>query len=279
MIQKACFARILLLRARQDSNLAFDSLSSHAFAAPHDGFPVECPTLFSLYSRNIRVLYLLSASKISDFISPLFPKYLTLYLPSASQLQKPLQLMVFSQDGRVRWTRLEDLIQNAAGTDDWDVEQAGKLFSEFLLKGDNKNVRSLLATDVLNLVDSVGLETYHYATKASQAQLASLLPPQLKSSLPPPPLSDSQHAPEVPERLKQVFGLAEALSGSAATQRVVSDPGALIRAGQGVVQTEEGRELIINTAAMLGERAVSRGIRLLFGLPQPKPEEYPSDRK
>jgi len=195
------------------------------------------------------------------------------------QLQKPLQLMVFSQDGRVRWTRLEDLIQNAAGTDDWDVEQAGKLFSDFLLADDNKNVRSLLATDVLNLVDSVGLETYHYATRTSQAQLASLLPQQLTSSLPRPPPSNSQHAPEVPERLKQVFGLVEALSGSAATQRVVSDPGALIRAGQGVVQTEEGRELIINTATMLGERAVSRGIRLLFGLPQPKPEEYPSDRK
>jgi len=243
-------------------------------------FPFSLPPYYTAIVRTLGVLEGLALEADGSFriINNAYP-YIASRVLTDPQLQKPLQLMVFSQDGRVRWTRLEDLIQNAAGTDDWDVEQAGKLFSEFLLTGDNKNVRSLLATDVLNLVDSVGLETYHYATKASQAQLASLLPPQLKSSLPSPPPSDSQHAPEIPERLKQVFGLAEALSGSAATQRVASDPGALIRAGQGVVQTEEGRELIINTATMLGERAVSRGIRLLFGLPQPKPEEYPSDRK
>lgn len=127
-------------------------------------------------------------------------------------------------------------------------------------------MRALLASDILNLADSVGLDAYQYATTASRVQLSSLLPGLVPAS---------GDAPEVPAKLQQAVSLVQAAVGSSAVGRFAGDPRGILRAGGRVLQSREGRELLLNTASMMGERAVSRGIRLVFGLPQPPAKEYP----
>lgn len=96
--------------------------------------------------------------------------------------------MVFSNDGHVRWKRLEGLLESASVTDDWDVQQAASLFSDFVLSNDNAKIRVLLANDITMMLDSVGLDAYTYALERSGRSLLRLpgmpaLPPGVRTVL------------------------------------------------------------------------------------------------
>jgi hypothetical protein len=62
-----------------------------------------------------------------------------------ASLQDSLEYMVMTRQNRVRWDRLEGLLQSASSAEDWELLPATNLFVDFLFKPENAHLRYNLA--------------------------------------------------------------------------------------------------------------------------------------
>ncbi len=102
-------------------------------------FPFNLPPYYTAIVRCLGVLEGLAIQVDPKFriINDAYP-YVASRVLSDAKLQDILQYMVLTKDDKVRWSRLENLLQSAStagagGISSWDMERTAQLFGSFCL--------------------------------------------------------------------------------------------------------------------------------------------------
>lgn len=182
----------------------------------------------------------------------------------APELQEALQALLFDSDGRPRWSRLESLLENAAGTDDYDVSLAVEQLISFLLSPKGKVVRYNLADELTNELDllTVDISKYYAGMAAQTGSAIGLRLPRAFASLP------------APERTKSMENLEKLMEIMSRSKGFNSEK--MLPVFQRVLREPEGQRLGLEVAVSLIERFTSRTIRFAFGLPNEDPPRAPA---
>lgn len=197
-------------------------------------------------------------------------------------LQEALKGLALTKDGHVRWDRLEGLLDEAKESSGYDVTLALDVLTDYLISEDGDNMLVELSEQIVNSADSLGAESIRYIFDASRAlaindevaavrafrSLQEILQRRetgfegvrkkaaddLRDVLPAP-------TPTM-LRFSRIFSLLGA-SGSK------SDPTMFVPIVRKLSQEPRVQRAASEIIARLGERALSRGLRAVFGLPGP----------
>ncbi len=190
-------------------------------------------------------------------------------------IQEALRRLAFTADGKLRWDRLESLLDEASGNSGYDVVVALELLSDYLLSDEGESVMIGLADEVVELVDALGVDTVNYATsilkaltggderslvnalRALQIQLASMSGSNEIADL----------IPEPPETITRATKVLTLLSGN-----ISSDEDGMQAVSkylpflQKMVNDSKVQGVLREIGSKLGERAVARSVKLVFGI-------------
>jgi aarF domain-containing kinase len=127
-------------------------------------FPFSLPPFYIAIIRCLGVLEGLAIEVDEDFriIQDAYPYIASrLLTDNSAELQQALQQLLF-QDGRPRWERLQELLEKAATTGDYDAGAAINQLLDYVLSPQAVQVRELLITEMVTLTDRLGSEAVDY---------------------------------------------------------------------------------------------------------------------
>lgn len=81
---------------------------------------------------------------------------------SSAELQSALQQLLF-KDGKPRWERLEDLLEVASETSDYDSEMAIEQLLLYLVSDRGTPIREILSVQLVEVIDQLGADSVDYA--------------------------------------------------------------------------------------------------------------------
>lgn len=256
-------------------------LSTHRYK-----FPFSLPPFYIAIIRCLGVLegLAIQVDPKARIISKAYPYIASRVLTDPQDdLQEALRRLALTNDGRVRWDRLEDLLDEAKDSSEYDVAEAIDMLTDYLVSEDGDDLLNDLAQQLVDTADSLGAESAQYIVAASQAlairdevaavrafrSLASVLEQReeginaitrkatndLRGALPEP-------TPTM-RRLGNVLGLLGAQSGETDLARFIP----IVRK---LSKEPRIRQVATEVVARIGERFLSRSLRAAFGLPAPQ---------
>ena len=254
-------------------------------------FPFSLPPFYIAIIRCLGVLegLAIQVDKDSRIISDAYPYVASRLLTDPQpELQEALRKLLF-KDGRPRYKRLEQLLEKASNTRDYDVTEAIERLAAYLVSEEAAPTLTILSAELLEVVDRLSLElgaavvsTADELRVLAQAGRIDELSRRVEVLLDQfasagegtttptgarvDSLGDSgnEHDAAAAERAS-LLAAARKLTGVLSrsqgfdTQRLV--PVARRLAGEPAIQ-----KLSIDLAVGLSERAVSRSVRTLFGV-------------
>lgn len=120
-------------------------------------FPFSLPPFYIAIIRCLGVLEGLAIQVDSNFriINDAYPYIASRLLTDPSEdLQRALQQLLFTTDtNRLRWDRLEELLEQATSINDYDATQALDQLIKYLVSPQAKNIRENLASELINSFD------------------------------------------------------------------------------------------------------------------------------
>ena len=198
-------------------------------------------------------------------------------------LQEALRRLALTSDGKVRWNRLESLLEEAKGTSDYDVTAALDMLTSFMISDEGEGVVDELAKQIVEAADSLGAETYRYVFDAARALAINDEVAAVKAFRSLQDIVQQQDAAgidgvrqKVKDNLRDVlpelspsmqrFGRILYLLGAQSGQ---ADPAKFVPILRKLGQEPRIQRTLNEIIAKLGERMLSRGLRAAFGLPPP----------
>lgn len=189
-------------------------------------------------------------------------------------LQEALRRLALTNDGRIRWNRLEGLLDEAKDSNGYDVSLALDLLTDYLVSDEGEPLLQDLSQQIVEAADSLGAESLEYVVKASAAlairdELAAV---KAFRSLQRLLERDGSFQKDMQEVLPEVtpsmrrFGRVLSLLGGG-TDTDVSKFVPIVRK---LAQEPKIQRTANEIVARLGERVLSRSLRAAFGLPPPK---------
>eukprot|EP00536_Pseudo-nitzschia_multiseries_P013591 jgi/Psemu1/261517/estExt_Genewise1Plus.C_5920012 len=239
-------------------------------------FPFSLPPFYISIIRCMGVLegLAIQVDPTSRIISEAYPYVASRVLTDPQQdLQEALKRLALTSDGRVRWNRLEGLLDEAKESSGYDVTAALNLLTDYLISDDGDAVLNDLADGIVQEADSLGTEGIAYLVAAGGAlairdeisavnafrSLQSVvsqeknLGDEVKGVLPKPTESMAR------------FGKVLSLLDIGAD----TDYSKLVPIFRKLALEPKVQRTANDVTARLGERALSRTLRSLFGLPPP----------
>lgn len=248
-------------------------------------YPFSLPPFYIAIIRCLGVLegLAIQVDPQARIVSKAYPYVASRVLTDPQDdLQEALRRLALTSDGKVRWNRLESLLQEAKGTSDYDVTAALDMLTSFIISEEGEGVVDELSKQIVEAADSLGAETYRYVLDASRAlaindevaavrafrALQDILQQQdvgldgarqkvednLRGVL--PELSPSM------QRFMNIISLLGTNGGQA-------DPAKFVPVIRKLSQEPRIQRILSEIVAKLGERMLSRGLRAAFGLPPP----------
>ena len=241
-------------------------------------FPFSLPPFYISIIRCMGVLegLAIQVDPTSRIISEAYPYVASRVLTDPQQdLQEALKRLALTSDGKVRWNRLEGLLDEAKGSSGYDVTAALNLLTDYLISEEGDAVLKDLADGIVQEADSLGTEGLAYLAKAGGAlaisdeisavnafkSLQSVLGresdlgSEVRGVLPEPTESMT--------RFGKILGLLDIGSPSE------TDYSKLVPIIRKLALEPKVQKMANDVTARLGERALSRTLRSLFGLPPP----------
>lgn len=224
-------------------------------------YPFTLPAYYTAIIRCLGVLEGVAIQVDPNFkiLNEAYPYIASKLLTDpAPELQDALQGLLFDR-GRLRWNRLESLLDSASGTGDYDITLAFEQIVSFLLSPQGKAIRYNLADEVTVELDRLGVDlVQYYASMAAQFGSATGLPlPPPLQALPPPSKTPSMtHM----ERVIEIVGKSQGFNASK-----------LLPIVRKVLREPEGQRIGAEVAVSMAEKITSRAIRFVFGLSQEQP--------
>jgi len=241
-------------------------------------FPFSLPPFYISIIRCMGVLegLAIQVDPTSRIISEAYPYVASRVLTDPQQdLQEALKRLALTSDGKVRWNRLEGLLDEAKESSGYDVTAALNLLTDYLISEEGDPVLKDLADGIVHEADSLGTEGLAYLAQAGRAlaindevsavnafrSLQSVLGQEsdlgteVKGVLPQPTESMA--------RFGKILGLLDIGSPSE------TDYSKLVPIIRKLALEPKIQRTANDVTARLGERALSRTLRSLFGLPPP----------
>ena len=199
-------------------------------------------------------------------------------------LQEALRRLALTSDGKVRWNRLESLLDEAKETSDYDVTAALDMLTSFMISDEGESVVDELANQIVEAADSLGAETYQYVFDAARAlaindevaavrafrSLQDILNQEDEAGIDGVRQKVEENLRNVlpePSPSMQRFGRILSLLGA---QNGQADPAKFVPILRKLGQEPRIQRTLNEIIAKLGERMLSRGLRAAFGLPPPE---------
>lgn len=210
------------------------------------------------------------------------------------ELREAFRRLAFHADGRVRWDRLEGLLERARGAAGYDVTVALDRLANFLISEDGEEVLEEVADRLVEGADRLGTETITYVVEASRALLeedeagvarawraAERTFAEANEELVSEELRDALPAPsETMVRFWRAMSLlVDRAAGDGATSSSTTDPSRFVPLLRKFGQEPRVQRVVRDVVARLGERTLRRSLRAAFGLPAPVFDENDEERR
>jgi len=204
---------------------------------------------------------------------------------SQDDLQEALRRLAFTNEGHVRWDRLEGLLEEAKSSSGYDVTSAIEQLSTYVLNYENDALLYDLADQIVDSADALGADTIQYLLEASRAlaindEVALVRAFKALRNVVEASSNDLDVDGEnafsardvvqemVPEPTPAMKNFLKILSLIGA-QGTNSDPAKYIPLIRKLGGEPRIQRLSSEIVARLSERALSRSLRAMFGLPTP----------
>mgnify|MGYP005839014235 CR=1 FL=1 len=198
-------------------------------------------------------------------------------------LQEALRRLALTSEGKVRWDRLESLLDEAKDASDYDVTAALDMLTSYIISGEGESTVDELAHEIVEAADSLGADTIRYVFDAARAlaindevaavkafrSLQDILQQQDTGGIEGVRKKVQNNLKEIlpePTKSMQQFGRILSLLGA---QNGQADPAKFVPLLRKLGQEPRIQRTLNEIIAKLGERMLSRGLRAAFGLPPP----------
>jgi predicted unusual protein kinase regulating ubiquinone biosynthesis (AarF/ABC1/UbiB family) len=153
------------------ADLDFKSITDQLSGVMYE-YPFQVPAYYALILRSLVTLEGIAVVVDPDFkvMSKAYPYVAKrLLTDSAPELRASLQDLLF-KDGYFRWNRLENLLNNARGNEDYDLNLVLNQSIDFLLSDRGSYIRDQLADEIVRGLDGLGQSTWDRFTARIQGQ-------------------------------------------------------------------------------------------------------------
>lgn len=188
------------------AELNFKSITDEFSALMYE-YPFRVPAYYALIIRSLVTLEGIAINVDPEFkvLSKAYPYVAKRLLTDPSpELRSSLQDLLF-KDGSFRWNRLENLLRNARGNDDYDLDQVLDQTLEFLFSERGSFLRDRIVSELVNSLDLLGQNTLQNVTTSLQRRLG-LKPKDAAVSLSAAADSDLSHLLRILDILKDTKG-------------------------------------------------------------------------
>jgi predicted unusual protein kinase regulating ubiquinone biosynthesis (AarF/ABC1/UbiB family) len=142
------------------SELNFKALTDQLSEVMYE-FPFKVPPYYALIIRSLVTMEGIAINVDPDFkvLSKAYP-YIAkrLLVDPSPDLRQSLRELLF-KDGSFRWNRLENLLNNARNSDDYDIDTLIDKTSEYLFSERGNFLREQLVSELVNGLDQFGWNT------------------------------------------------------------------------------------------------------------------------
>ncbi|KAM3574399.1 hypothetical protein VYU27_003692 [Nannochloropsis oceanica] len=244
-------------------------------------FPFALPPYYIAIIRCLGVLegLALQVNPNSRIINDAYPYIASRLLTDSSpELQAALHKLIFKA-GRPRWERLEQLLEVAGSTSDYDVTLAMDQLLDYILSEQGTEFRRIFAAELVDAVDQLGADTTSYLLKNWRTLSLGQAPPRLVPALAGLGVGGGMQgdagltgdlfasAGVAEEDMTPTMLAARRLARTLAQSRGF-DAERLLSLVRRLLQEPKAQDLGLGIAADISERFVSRLIRSIFQLPE-----------
>jgi predicted unusual protein kinase regulating ubiquinone biosynthesis (AarF/ABC1/UbiB family) len=153
------------------AELDFKSVTDQLSSVMYE-FPFRVPAYYALIIRSLVTLEGIAIAVDPDFkvLSKAYPYVAKrLLTDTAPELRNSLQDLLF-KDGYFRWNRLENLLNNARDSEEYDLSLILNQSIDFILSERGAYIRDKLADEVIRSLDALGQSTWSRFTARFQTQ-------------------------------------------------------------------------------------------------------------
>jgi predicted unusual protein kinase regulating ubiquinone biosynthesis (AarF/ABC1/UbiB family) len=151
------------------AELDFKSITDQLSGVMYE-YPFQVPAYYALILRSLVTLEGIAVVVDPEFkvMSKAYPYVAKRLLTDAApELRASLQDLLF-KDGYFRWNRLENLLNNARGNEDYDLSLVLNQSIDFLLSDRGAYIRDQLADEIVRSLDGLGQSTWERFTARFQ---------------------------------------------------------------------------------------------------------------
>ena len=169
-------------------------------------FPFQVPAYYALILRSLATLEGIAISVDPDFkvLAKAYPYVAKRLLTDpAPDLRNSLKELLF-KDGSFRWNRLENLLNNARSSDEYDLNQVIDQTLDFILSDRGTFIRDYLADEIVRGLDNFGNNTLQNVTHAIQKGMGMKVPS---------PTANTQQLSEGLGNIQRIWGILQQTKG------------------------------------------------------------------
>ncbi len=159
------------------ADLDFKSVTDQLSGVMYE-FPFQVPAYYALILRSLATLEGIAISVDPEFkvLAKAYPYVAKRLLTDpAPDLRNSLKELLF-KDGSFRWNRLENLLNNARSSDEYDLNQVIDQTLDFILSDRGTFIRDYLADEIVRGLDNFGTNTLQSVTHAIQKGIGMKVP-------------------------------------------------------------------------------------------------------
>ena len=250
------------------AELNFKSITDEFSALMYE-YPFRVPAYYALIIRSLVTLEGIAINVDPEFkvLSKAYPYVAKRLLTDTSpELRTSLQDLLF-KNGEFRWNRLENLLKNAKGSDDYDMERVLDQTLEFLFSEQGEFLRDRIADEVARELDALGQNVVKTVQQNIQQRLGFGKAASSQSSL-----ATDAAPPSADNNLDRILRIADILRQSKGFNASL-----LVRQLPQVLAKAETRDMGQRIVGNLTQRAAARFLRdVLLANSKPNPEIAPA---
>ncbi|PSB51483.1 ABC1 kinase family protein [Chamaesiphon polymorphus] len=187
------------------ADLDFKSVTDQLSGVMYE-FPFQVPAYYALILRSLATLEGIAISVDPNFkvLAKAYPYVAKRLLTDpAPDLRNSLKELLF-KDGSFRWNRLENLLNNARSSDEYDLNQVINQTLDFILSERGTFIRDYLADEIVRGLDNFGSNTLQSVTHAIQKGIGI--------KVPTPPVTAQQQSNGL-EHIQRIWGILQQTKG------------------------------------------------------------------
>jgi len=225
-------------------------------------YPFRVPAYYALIIRSLVTLEGIAIRIEPDFkvLSAAYPYVAKrLLIDPAPELRASLKDLLF-KEGKFRWNRLENLLQNARGNQDYDFNIVLNQMIDFLSSERGAFIRDRLVDEMVKSVDAVSRNALHAVTSRLRDTFDRVpLGNRLAMAINETPGASSEQQQTL-EHIKRIWGILQETRGF--------DPAQLIPQLAQVLTKPETQKIGQQLASQLTQKAIARLLRELLIAPE-----------